>query len=80
MGFINAMDVSTNPCFAQTAAEHSIKDIHSIASVNGPDHFFKQLHSLKSACTFTLLMTALHVPAALNMHQSSSNGQMTMKI
>jgi hypothetical protein len=80
MGFINAMAVSTTLCFAQTAAEPNIKDIHSIASVNGLDHFFKKLHSLKSACTFTLLMMALHVPAALNMHQTYLNGQIPMKI
>ncbi|KAG2143570.1 uncharacterized protein EDB93DRAFT_1105234 [Suillus bovinus] len=45
-----------------TAAEPSIKDIHSIASVNGPDHFFKKHHSLKLACTFTLLMMGASIP------------------
>ncbi|KAG1870277.1 hypothetical protein DFJ58DRAFT_723174 [Suillus subalutaceus] len=58
------MAVSTSHSFAQTVAEFSIKDIHSIASVNGPDHFFKKLHSLKLACTFTLLMTGTPCPSS----------------
>jgi hypothetical protein len=80
MGCINAMAVSMSHSFAQTVAEFNIKDIHSIASVNGPDHFFKKLHSLKLACTFTLLTMALHVPAAPMTHQTSFSGQIPMTI
>jgi hypothetical protein len=81
MGCIDVMAVSTSHSFAQTVAEFSINDIHSIASVNGPDHFFKKLHSLKLACTFTLLTTALHVPAAARItHLMSFNGQTPMTI
>ncbi|KAG1726916.1 hypothetical protein EDB19DRAFT_1833264 [Suillus lakei] len=67
------MAVLMSHSFAQTVAEFSIKEIHSITSVNGPDHFFKKLHSLKLACTFTSLTMALHVPAALITHQTSLN-------
>ncbi|KAG2127671.1 hypothetical protein DEU56DRAFT_758558 [Suillus clintonianus] len=41
MECIDVMAVSMSHSFAQTVAEFGIKDIHSIASVNGPDHFFK---------------------------------------
>ncbi|KAG1882239.1 hypothetical protein F4604DRAFT_1921982 [Suillus subluteus] len=47
------MAVSTSHSFAQTVAEFSISDIHSIASVNGPDHFFKKLHSSNSSTDYS---------------------------
>jgi len=74
------MAVSISPFFALTAAELSIKDILFTASVNGPAHFSKKPHLLKSAYIFTSLMMALHALPTQIIHQTSLNGQIPMKI